>query len=115
MKLVNRRTGAVLADRVELAASLAARLRGLIGRTELNAGEALLIDPCTSIHTFFMRFPVDVVFLSREHLVIRAISALRPWRLTRVYPRAAMVVELKAGTVSHTATREGDALQLAAV
>lgn len=108
----NARTGAILADRIERASGMAARLRGLIGREELPRGEALVIRPCTSIHTCFMRFPIDAAFLSREHRVIRAISGLRPWRFTRVYPAAALVVELPAGTLAQTGTREGDTLEL---
>ena len=110
MRLLNRRSGAVLAGRVERAVSVRARLRGLLGRTSLPEGEALVIEPCTSIHTFFMRFPIDAAFLARDGRVLRAISFLRPWRATRSYPAAALVVELPAGTLQRTQTQEGDAL-----
>lgn len=110
MRLVNSRNGAVLAERVERAVSMRARMRGLLGRTALPAGEALSIEPCTSIHTFFMRFAIDAAFVSRAGRVLRAISDLRPWRATRVYPSAALVVELPAGTLSRTGTVEGDEL-----
>ena len=86
------------------------RLRGLLGRDSLPDGAALVIEPCTSIHTFFMRFSIDAAFLDRAGRVVRAISNLRPWRATRIYPKAAMVVELPAGTLRRTDTREGDAL-----
>src|SRR5207237_1433735 len=86
--------------------------RGLLGRSGLPQGEALLIEPCASIHTLFMRFPIDAVFLSRELLVVRAISALRPWRATRFHRGAAMAVELPEGTLARTGTREGDLLEL---
>ena len=108
--LYNPRSGAVLARRVERALTIAARLRGLLGRGALPEGDALAIEPCTSLHTFFMRFPIDAVFLSREGRVIRAISDLRPWRATRIYPRAALAVELPAGTLARTGTLEGDTL-----
>ncbi len=111
----NPRTGAVLASRVERAATPLARIRGLLGRESLPDGDALLIEPCTSIHTFFMRFPIDAAFLSRDFRVIRAISHLKPWRATRFHPRAAMVVELPGGTLARTGTREGDLLELASV
>lgn len=110
--LYNPRSGAVLALRVERAVTMAARLRGLLGRSRLPEGEALAIEPCTSLHTFFMRFPIDALFLSRDGRVIRAISGLRPWRATRIYPRAALAVELPAGTIARTGTREGDTLIL---
>jgi uncharacterized membrane protein (UPF0127 family) len=110
--LRNPRTGAVLADRVERAATPLARLRGLLGRRSLPEGQALIIEPCTSIHTFFMRFAIDAAFLSRDLRVVRAISILKPWRATRFYLRAAMVLELPAGTLARTGTREGDALEV---
>ena len=108
MKLVNRRNGAVLADKLEKADKVFARLRGLLGRDSLDGG--LVIEPCTSIHTWFMKFTIDAAFLSADHRVIRAISALKPWRATRVYPSAAMVVELPEGTLARTGTAEGDLL-----
>ena len=111
MILRNARTGAVLADRLERASSALARARGLLGRGALSDGEGLLIEPCTAIHTFFMRFAIDAAFLSGELRVVRAIPRLRPWRATRFHRGAAMVVELPEGTLQRTGTREGDALQ----
>jgi len=110
--LRNPRTGAVLAHRVERASTPLSRLRGLLGRGTLPEGEALVIDPCASIHTFFMRFPIDVAFLTRDLRVVRAILDLKPWRATRLYREAAMVVELPEGTLARTGTREGDVLAI---
>ncbi|HYS10289.1 MAG TPA: DUF192 domain-containing protein [Myxococcales bacterium] len=112
MILRNPRTGAVLAHRVERASTPLARLRGLLGRSALPEGEALVIDPCASIHTFFMRFPIDAAFLTRDLRVVRAILDLKPWRATRPYREAAMVVELPGGTLARTGTREGDFLSI---
>jgi len=110
--LRNPRTGAALAVRVERASSMLGRMRGLLGRSELPQGDALLIAPCASIHTLFMRFRIDVVFLSRELRVVRAISGLHPWRATRFHRGAAMAVELPEGTLARTGTRKGDLLEL---
>ena len=110
LRLVNRTRGAVLADRVESAHRIRDRLRGLLGRAKLGRGEALAIRPCASIHTFFMRFEIDAVFLDRDGRVLRALAGLRPWRATRFHLRAEQVVELPAGTVERTGTREGDEL-----
>jgi uncharacterized protein len=110
VRLIHARTGAVVAERVERAVTVRARLRGLLGRTSLPEGEALVIEPCTSIHTFFMRFTIDAAFLARDGRVVRAIRDLRPWRATRVYPSAALVVELPAGTLRRAQVAEGDAL-----
>jgi uncharacterized protein len=108
----NSRTGAVLAERVERASTILARLRGLLGRRALPDGEALLIEPCASIHTFFMRFTIDAAFLSRELRVLRAIPDVVPWRATRFHRGATMALELPRGTLARTGTREGDALEL---
>jgi uncharacterized membrane protein (UPF0127 family) len=110
LRLVNRTRGAVLADRVESVHGIRERLRGLLGRAGLGRGEALAIRPCASIHTFFMRFEIDAVFLDRRGRVVRALAGLRPWRATRFHLRAEQVVELPAGTVARTGTREGDEL-----
>ena len=112
MKLYNQTRGAVLAERAELAERPLARMKGLLGRDRLAQGEALIIKPCTSIHTFFMRFAIDVLFLDKQGHVLRAIDTLRPWRMSRIYPRAACVAELPAGTLSRTATSEGDMVLL---
>jgi uncharacterized membrane protein (UPF0127 family) len=114
MRLVNQGSGAVLAERVERAVTVRQRLRGLLGRSSLPEGEALVIEPCSSIHTFFMRFSIDAAFLARGGRVVRAISGMKPWRATRVYPSAAMVVELPAGTLQRTGTSEGDVLMFEA-
>ena len=111
--LYNARSGAVLARRVERAVTMRSRLRGLLGRSRLPDGDALAIEPCTSLHTFFMRFSIDALFLSRDGRVLRAISDLRPWRATRIYPRAALAVELPAGTLARTGTCEGDTVVFA--
>jgi len=110
IRLVNRTRGSLLAERVEHAGAMAERLRGLVGRSELPAGNALAIAPCAAIHTFFMKFAIDAVFLDGSGRVVRALPALRPWRATRFHRRAAQVVELPAGTLARTGTREGDQL-----
>jgi hypothetical protein len=110
MRLVNRRTGAVLAERVERARSFWRRLRGLIGRAALPEGDALSLEPCNGIHTFFMRFPIDAVFLDRERRVLRVVEAMAPYRSTRLYRTVVQVVELPAGTLARTGTRPGDDL-----
>ncbi|GAC1340231.1 MAG: DUF192 domain-containing protein [Myxococcales bacterium] len=111
--LHNRTRGAVLATRVDEARTVLARLRGLLGRRALAEGEALLLAPCSSVHTFFMGFPIDVLFLDREGRAVGAIGSLKPWRATRIYGAAACAVELPAGALARSRTREGDAFELA--
>ena len=110
MKLVNRTRGTVVAAQVERAGSMRARMKGLLGRDGLAEGSALVIEPCTSIHTFFMRFTIDVLFLDRRGAALRALGALKPWRATRVYPSAALVVELPEGALARSGTLERDLL-----
>ena len=106
--LLNRRNGALIAAEVERARTVRERLKGLLGRDGLPEGRALVIAPCTSIHTFFMRFTIDLLFVDGSGRIVRAVSNLRPWRATRVYPTAALVVELPAGAIARTGTLEGD-------
>src|SRR2546421_12867388 len=108
MKTVKGGNGAILAERGGGAPRLWERMRGLLGRRELPDGDALAIEPCNSIHTFFMGFAIDAAFLDRNGKVIRALSGLRPFRATRIHPSAAQVVELPAGTLARTDTRTGD-------
>ena len=82
----------------------------LVARHFQEKPKALVIEPCSSIHTFFMRFAIDAAFVARDGRVVRAISAMRPWRATRLYPAAAMAVELPAGTLMRSGTGEGDVL-----
>jgi uncharacterized membrane protein (UPF0127 family) len=98
IRLVNERTGQVVADRVELASSFIARFRGLMLRSRLEPGQGLLIRPCSSIHMLFMRFSLDVVVLDRENKVLKVVRSVRPWIGVVRSRRAAAIVELPAGT-----------------
>jgi uncharacterized membrane protein (UPF0127 family) len=75
------------------------RFMGLMGRETLPSGHGLWIEPCSSIHMFFMRFAIDVLFLDREGRVKRVLLRLRPWRVSPVVLGARTVVELPAGTL----------------
>ena len=78
----------------------------------MQAGEALWIKPCMSIHTFFMKFPIDVIFLNKRNQMIAAKRNLKPNRLTRLYPKAISVLELPAGVLEATDTRVGDEIKI---
>ena len=86
----------VVCDRCELADSAWTRLRGLMGRARLAPGGGLMLRPASAIHTSFMRFPIDAVFLDDDLRVLRVRERLRPWRAAAV-PGAAAVLELAAG------------------
>jgi uncharacterized membrane protein (UPF0127 family) len=93
--------GAVLADRP------LQRMRGLLGRDSLRPGEGLLLQPAPSIHTAFMRFPIDVVFLDSESVVVRVVHTLAPWRAAQAQ-RARSVLELAAGEGERRGVKVGD-------
>jgi uncharacterized membrane protein (UPF0127 family) len=96
MRLLHDRTGAVIATAVTLADTRASRRRGLLGRDSMEEGEALMLSPCGAIHTFFMRFAIDVIFVDGDGCVVRTVSRMRPWRLAAAW-RARTVIELPAG------------------
>lgn len=100
----------LLADRAERATAFLHRFKGLMGRRSLAVGEGLHILPCNSIHTFFMRIPIDVAFLDAQGVIVKQLSALPPWRATSVYLQSRSVLELPAGVLEASGTREGDRL-----
>jgi len=105
---VTRQT--VLASAAELADRGEKRRKGLLGRNQLAPGEALWILPCEAVHTFFMRFPIDLVYLDRNHRIKKVRSNVRPWRLSACLT-AHSVLELASGTIRDTQTRPGDRLE----
>ena len=108
VRLVNERDE-VVCERCSVADSMFRRMRGLLGRRELGAGEGLLLRPAGSIHTAFMRFPIDAVFVDRELAVLKVAADLRPWRAARC-SGAHAVVELAAGEAARREIRPGDRL-----
>ena len=110
----NRARGTVLANRLEVAGSGAKRTKGLLGRDGLDVGGGLWIVPCESVHTFFMRFAIDLVYLDRKNKVKKVRSAVGPWRVSACLT-AHSVLELPAGTIRDTLTRTGDTLEFTPV
>ena len=101
----------ILASHVELAVDSESRRRGLLGRDKLDEGAALIIAPCSSIHTFFMRFAIDAVFLDRDFRVLAIDRALGPGRIAgRRGARA--VLELPAGAAQRSGVRTGEMLRV---
>lgn len=106
----NERNNTVIGERVRVADRVWPRLRGLLGHPEPAPGEGLLIEPCNGIHTLGMRYPIDVLFLRRDGVVIRCERALPPSRFVPWVRRAHHVIELRAGTIDATGTAVGDRL-----
>ena len=103
--------GTVACERCVVADRVPARMRGLLGRSGLAAGEGLLLRPAGAIHTHFMRFEIDAVFLDRDLRVVDVRSALRPWRMARKRGAKA-VLELRAGEAQRRGIAVGDVLAI---
>jgi len=103
--------GAIVCERCEVPKSSLARMRGLLGRGGLAPGDGMLLDASPSVHMFFMRFPIDVVFLDRDRMVVAVKHSLRPWRVAGTR-RAVAALELPAGTATAVGVEEGDVLVL---
>ncbi len=97
-----------LIEQGEVADTVWTRLKGLIGHRPLEAGEGLMIKPCSSVHMFFMRFPIDVVYVSEAGEVVELAPNLQPWRIGPIVRKAKFVLELPAGTIAETGTQVGD-------
>jgi uncharacterized membrane protein (UPF0127 family) len=110
-RLENDRSGRILAHQVATAFDSSSRRRGLLGREGLPPGSALIIAPTNAIHTFSMRFAIDVAFMSKAGRVLKVYRALRPWRIAGAL-RAHAVIELPAGALMDADTRPGDTLRL---
>jgi len=112
MRLMNERTRKPVASSVELADTRKTRRRGLLGRDALESNAALMLVPCALIHTAFMRFPIDLVFIDRDGCTVRTASRVRPWRVSMAL-RARAVIELPAGHLDACQVEIGDRLYLA--
>ena len=114
MIIENVTRGQVLADKAQEAASFLSRGRGLMFSPPLPEGGGLVIEPCNSIHMFFMRYPLDVIFTDKEGRVVFMYRGIKPWRMGRVVRGARRAIELPEGTVDRTRTQVGDILSLMA-
>jgi uncharacterized protein len=113
LMLWNERSGRPLATHLEGAFDSESRRRGLLGRDGLADGSALIIAPCQAIHTFRMRFPIDIVFADRQGLVVGVRSNVGARRLAGAW-RAFATIELPAGAAREADTRVGDRLAVTA-
>lgn len=91
--------GVTLAENVEVATAFLKRLKGLMFRKEMAPGTAMLLSPCPQIHTCFMRFNLDVLFLDKNGMVLYVMENLKPWRVSPIIYRATQTLELPAGTL----------------
>ena len=108
MEIQNLTRNTSVVFNVHVADNFFTRFRGLMGTKSLTEGEGLVILPCNSIHTHFMRFPIDVLYVSRDLEVVHVDQDMAPWRFGRIHRKAHFVIELPAGTAAATRTEVGD-------
>ena len=108
----NLDTGAVVADKVAVADTRATRAVGLLSRSGLNPGEALWIVPSRGVHTWWMRFTIDVLALNESGVVVDRVPGLKPWRIRLPRRGTAGVLELPEGAIAATGTEIGHRIQL---
>lgn len=107
----NQTRNTVLGDKVTVADTSSTRRTGLLKHTRLDEGEGLWINPCESVHTFFMKFPIDLVYIDKDKKVRKVRHAVPAWRLSACLS-ARSIIELPAGTAKRTGTLEGDQLAI---
>ncbi len=113
VQVSNVTRGTAVASNVRVARSMLARGRGLMFESGLAPDAGMLIEPCSSIHMFFMRFALDVLYVDRNDRVVRAQRGIKPWRVGPLHTRGARyVIELPVGTVERTASEVGDQLRV---
>lgn len=113
-ELKNARTGRVIAQTVIPAFDSDARRKGLLGRDSFEEGSAMVIAPSNAIHTFWMRFPIDALFVRRDGVVVKVRRSIPSWRAVGALGAYA-VIELPAGTLAADDVRVGDVLTMEAV
>ena len=106
----SRRT--IVAAKSEMADGLVSRFFGLMGRRGWTSSDGMVIEPCSSIHCFFMRMPIDVAFVDRDWQILQTVEALKPWRIGPMVRKTRRVVELPAGSLKRSGSGPGDQLVL---
>ena len=110
VRAVNATRGTVLGDCIRVADTGLSRIIGLLGERKLSPGDGLLIVPSQGVHTWGMMFPIDIAVLDRDWNVLAMRRRMRQFRMTRIFWKAAAVLELPPGMLDSTATAVGDAL-----
>ena len=101
----------IIANNVKLAHTSGQRMKGLLGKENLPQGEALVITHCQSIHMFFMKFAIDVIFCDAKDKIVGVCKDVKPFQLSPVFFKASYAIELPSGTIVASKTELGDQLQ----
>lgn len=112
MNIYNSTQNNLISGDVKIAENFFTRSVGLLSRKSLSQDEGLIIRPCCSIHTFFMRFPIDVLFINKKNEIIALYENVKPYRILPIHPTSHYVVELCAGQISNKKIEKGDIIQI---
>jgi len=111
LKLINTWNDQILAQEVNKAQTFFQRFKGLMFTKSLEPTCALHIEPCQGIHTFFMKYSIDVLYLDRNDIIVAIEENLQPSKIGKMYPRTKSVIELPAGRVEKTQTKVGQTVE----
>lgn len=104
----------ILGSNIKYANTFSSRLIGLMFRKSMDDLDGLILEPGNSVHNCFVRFPIDVIFLTKENEIVKIVRNFKPWRFTRIYFKSRRVLELPAGTVTDDIAK-GDLLEVSGV
>ena len=110
--IINLTQNTTIASQVKVAGDPGQRMKGLLGVEQFPQGQALVITHCQSIHMFFMRFPIDVIFCDRQNKVVGLCQEINPFCLSPIFFKASYAIELPSGTIALSKTQPGDQIQL---
>lgn len=113
MEILNATKGTKIATQATQASTFLSRGRGLMMAPPLPDGGGLVIDPCNSIHMFFMRYPLDILFIDKNGAVVFMYNGIKPWRVGRIVKGAKFAVELPVGAIATSHTQVGDTVEMA--
>ncbi len=106
MKCINAQTNQIIADDLEMKDTYLGRLVGLLGKKGLNKGQGIVLKPCAQIHTCFMRFAIDAVFISKDFKVLKIIKNMGSWHFSPIVLKSLYTLEVAAGEIKDL--NEGD-------
>lgn len=112
MRVLNKTKHCIIASQGQLADTFFSRLKGLLGRSGLSDQEALVITHCNSIHMFFMKFPIDVIFVDKNNYVVGLVEGIKPFQLSKIYFKSNYAVELMQGKIRKINVEIGDSIEL---
>jgi uncharacterized membrane protein (UPF0127 family) len=112
MLVRNTERNSVLGEAIEVASTSVQKVKGLLGRDCLADGQGLLFKHCASLHTFFMQFPIDIIFADKKGKVLKLAPDIRPFKLVAAPLRSFYAIELPTGAIERSGTRVGDHLEL---